>query len=30
LGTFHSEAITEKEIEHAHIDVKVDVSTMDF
>jgi hypothetical protein len=30
LGTLHSKAIIEKEIEHAHIDVKVDVSIMDF
>jgi hypothetical protein len=29
LGTLHSEAIIEKEIEHAHIDVEVDVSTME-
>jgi hypothetical protein len=30
LGTLHLEAIIEKEIELAHIDVEVDVSTMDF
>jgi len=29
LGTLHSEAIIEKEIEHAHIDVEIDVSTVD-
>jgi hypothetical protein len=29
LGTLHSKVIVEKEIEHAHIDVEVYVSTME-